>query len=188
VRFHLPRRPTPAIIISLLALFASLGGSAYAIGSSQINGKLLKNRSVAGIKLMKHTITGTDVNLGKLGKVPSAQHADTATNATNAADSNELGGSPPSAYQLQLAIGMSQGTPPVSITNGSDGTAIANCADTQNAIAGGFRWTTITPGLVIYVSGPSVRGDGSIGGWRVDGHNGTGATDSLVPFVLCINK
>jgi hypothetical protein len=45
---------------------------------------VLKNRSVAGKKLKKHTLTSTEINLSKLGKVLSAKKADTATNATHA--------------------------------------------------------------------------------------------------------
>jgi hypothetical protein len=75
-------RPSPGIVIAALALFVSLGGTALAVTS--INGNQLKNRSVAGVKLDKHTITGAEVNLSKLGKVPSAHQADQATNATNA--------------------------------------------------------------------------------------------------------
>jgi hypothetical protein len=82
-------RPSPGIVIAALALFVSLGGTALAVTS--INGNQLKNRSVAGIKLEMHTITGTEVNLNKLGKVPSAKHADSATNATNATNATSAG-------------------------------------------------------------------------------------------------
>lgn len=82
MQFHKLLRPSPAMVTAALALFVSLGGTALAVTS--INGNQLKNRSVAGIKLEMHTITGTEVNLNKLGKVPSAKHADSATNATNA--------------------------------------------------------------------------------------------------------
>src|SRR5579862_2242593 len=90
----------PATLLATVALFVALGGTAYAV--STINGSLLKNRSVAAIKLEKHTITGTEVNLKKLGKVPNAHHADqatTATTATTAANASALGGLAPSAFQ-----------------------------------------------------------------------------------------
>jgi hypothetical protein len=75
MRLQHGRRPSPAFIIAVVALFVALGGTAFAVSS--INGNLLKNRSVAGVKLEKHTITGTEVNLNKLGKVPSASNAST---------------------------------------------------------------------------------------------------------------
>jgi hypothetical protein len=76
-------RPAPATILATLALFIALGGTSYAV-SNRINGATLKNRSVAGTKLEKHTVTGTDVKIATFPKVPTARHADDSTNATNA--------------------------------------------------------------------------------------------------------
>jgi hypothetical protein len=78
-------RLEPSVGIATLALFVALSGTSYAVGS-QIDGAHLKNRSVAGSKLKKHTVTGTDVNTAGFPKVPAAQHADDATNATNSAN------------------------------------------------------------------------------------------------------
>lgn len=75
-------RPSPAMVVALIALFLAAGGVGYA--ASTINGKVLKNRSVAGKKLKKNTLTGTQIKESKLGKVPKAKQADTATNATHA--------------------------------------------------------------------------------------------------------
>jgi hypothetical protein len=68
--------------VALLALFVALGGVGYA--ASQINGKKLKNRSVAAKKLKKHTFTGTEIDKSKLGVVPKAAAAGNAANANNA--------------------------------------------------------------------------------------------------------
>ncbi len=80
------RRPSPALVISVLALFIALGGTVYA--ASKINGKTIKSNSIPGNRLKKHTLTGkqiknhaltgTQINLAKLGTVPNA------TNATHA--------------------------------------------------------------------------------------------------------
>lgn len=75
------RKPSPALIISLLALVFSLSGTAYAV--KLIDGKTLKNRSVAGKKLKRDTVGGTQVYEEKLGKVPSAAKADTAASAAS---------------------------------------------------------------------------------------------------------
>lgn len=71
-------------MIAALALFVALGGTSYAIGGA-INGSVLKNGSVAGKKLEKHTVTGTQVKVSTFPKVPSAHLADDATDATTAA-------------------------------------------------------------------------------------------------------
>ena len=94
------RRPSPALVISMIALFVALGGTGYA--ATQINGKTLKNNSVPGKKLKNKTVTGgkvkpnsltgAQINESSLGTVPSASHAATATSATNAANAATLDG------------------------------------------------------------------------------------------------
>jgi hypothetical protein len=87
------RRPSPALVISMIALFVALGGTGYA--ATQINGKSLKNNSVTGKKLKNktvtggkvkpNTLTGAQIKESSLGIVPNAAHAATATSAANAA-------------------------------------------------------------------------------------------------------
>lgn len=94
------RRPSPALVIAMIALFVALGGTGYA--ASQLNGKSLKNGSVTGKKLKNKTITGAKVKPdtltgqqikeSSLGTVPSA------ANATNAVNATTLAGKPASDY------------------------------------------------------------------------------------------
>jgi hypothetical protein len=89
------KRPSPAMIVALVALFAALGGSAYAakkIGSKEIKanaittGKIKKN-AITTSKIKKEAVTGAKIKEASLGAVPNATHAtsaDSATNATNA--------------------------------------------------------------------------------------------------------
>jgi hypothetical protein len=114
------------MFVALLALAIALGGTAYAAGL--INGSQLKDRSVAAVKIKKHTLTGTEINVSKLGTVPNAAHAadavnaitatnagtalhadsattsttaqtaTTATNATHATNADALGGLGPSSF------------------------------------------------------------------------------------------
>jgi hypothetical protein len=112
---HQPRRPSPALAISLLALFVALGGSAYAaaaingknIKNGTVTGKKLKNRSVGGTKIKLNGIGGRAVKESSLGTVPNATRASTAgradtagsaDSATSAGDAAELGGQGPAAY------------------------------------------------------------------------------------------
>jgi len=60
------RRPSPATVISLIALFVALGGSSYA--AVKINGKSIKSNSISGSKLKDNTITGKQVNEGQAGQ------------------------------------------------------------------------------------------------------------------------
>jgi hypothetical protein len=65
------RRPSPAMIVALVALVAALGGTAYAAG--RINGNSIEKQSIGGGKLKKKTLTGFQVNVDKLGEVPLAK-------------------------------------------------------------------------------------------------------------------
>jgi hypothetical protein len=78
------KRPSPALVISVLALFVALGGTGYAALS--INGKDIRNGSVAGSKLKKNTLTGRQIKESRLGRVPRAANAD------------RLGGRPAAAF------------------------------------------------------------------------------------------
>jgi hypothetical protein len=81
------RRPSPALVISTLALFVALGGTGYAaiaLPSGSVGTKQLKNGAVTEAKVKAHSLGGTAIDSSRLGKVPSAATADTATSATSA--------------------------------------------------------------------------------------------------------
>lgn len=85
-------RPSPAMIVAVLALFVALGGTVYAASSisgktikkNSLPGNRIKQKTVTGNRLKNDTITGTQVNEATLGKVPSAATADSATTANSA--------------------------------------------------------------------------------------------------------
>ena len=78
----LKRRPSPALVISVIALFVALGGSAYAL---VITGGDVVNGSLTGKDVRKNSLTGTQIREAKLGKVPKARSADKVGNRTAAA-------------------------------------------------------------------------------------------------------
>jgi hypothetical protein len=94
---------SPALIISLIALFVALGGTVYA--AKKINGKAIKVKSIPGNRLKPKSvpanrlkpgvltgaqiagpITGAQINESTLGRVPMAGHAETADLAHAATD------------------------------------------------------------------------------------------------------
>jgi hypothetical protein len=86
------RRPSPAMIVALIALVAALSGTAYAalgknsVGTRQLKAKAvtsgkIANNAVTSVKVAKNSLTGADINLGALGTVPSADRAGSAGNA-----------------------------------------------------------------------------------------------------------
>jgi hypothetical protein len=95
-------RPSPAMLISLLALLLALGGTVYA--ANRINGRTIRARSIPGNRLRLRSVpanrlrpgvlgrqitgplTGADIDEGSLGTVPSAVHAQSADTARSAID------------------------------------------------------------------------------------------------------
>jgi len=67
------RRPSPAMVVAVVALIAALAGTAYA--AQQINGNLIEKQSIGAGKLKKKTLTGFQINTNKLGAVPLAKVA-----------------------------------------------------------------------------------------------------------------
>jgi hypothetical protein len=80
------------MIVAIIALIASLSGSAYAalgknsVGSRQIKAQAITtgkiaNNAVNGRKVANNSLSGEDINLSQLGTVPSASAAASAGNA-----------------------------------------------------------------------------------------------------------
>ena len=73
MRSLMRKRPSPAMIVALIALVVALGGTAYA--AQHINGGAIMKQTIGGGKLKKKTLTGFQINTNKLGIVPSANRA-----------------------------------------------------------------------------------------------------------------
>ena len=87
------RRPSAAMVVAIVALVVAMAGSALAGPlKSVILGSSIKKHSIPGNRLIDHTLTRRQINLGKLGTVPVAALALNATNAL------KLGGQPASSY------------------------------------------------------------------------------------------
>jgi hypothetical protein len=86
-------------VVGYAALFVALSGTAYAAGQlpkNSVGTKQIKSNAVNGAKVADGSLTGADVNASTLGTAP---------NATHAANSDQLGGLPPSAFQHDLSGG-----------------------------------------------------------------------------------
>jgi hypothetical protein len=65
------RRPSPALVVAVIALIVALAGTAYA--AQKINGNLIEKQTIGAGKLKKKTLTGFQINTNKLGAVPFAK-------------------------------------------------------------------------------------------------------------------
>ncbi len=94
--------PSPATLIALVALFAALGGAAYAgskIGTSKLkNGAVTKQKLAKGAVTAKaiadDAVTGKQIDESTLGKVPSAASADSAAS---------VGGLTPAKFSARMS-------------------------------------------------------------------------------------
>jgi hypothetical protein len=80
-------RPSPALVVAIVALFMALGGTSYA--ALKITGNNVVNRSLGGNEMKKNTLDGDEIKESALGPVPKAIDADT------------VGGQPASAFMTK---------------------------------------------------------------------------------------
>jgi hypothetical protein len=67
------RRPSPAMVVAVIALIVALAGTAYA--AQTINGGAIQKQTIGAGKLRHKTLTGYQINTNKLGVVPAAYRA-----------------------------------------------------------------------------------------------------------------
>ena len=173
-------RPSLPLVVSLLALVVSLGGTSYAaakINGNQIKpgtlaGKTLKAKTVKRAKIAPDTLTGAQVKEVTLGKVRAAGQADTAGRADLALDvpdgtirAGHLGAITPRVSSRDVAAGASV-------------TLAARCLPGEVAIAGG---NSSGGDLLVRSSGRS-----QTDGWFYTVVNAGGATGSLTVIAYCL--
>ncbi len=134
------RRPSPAMVVALMALFVALGGSSYAalrVGSKQIvnnsiRSKDIRNGNVTSRDLKNNDVRGSDVRNGSLlsedfqpGQLPAGpQGAPGATGARGAQGPSGISG-------LQRVEGTSASN------SNSQKSAVATCPAGKRAIGSG---------------------------------------------------
>ncbi len=125
----LHRRPSASMVVALIALFVAASGTAVA-ATKLINGdSLIKKGTLSGNRLRKHTLTGAQIKLSKLGTVPSARHAMSATNATNAMNATNA----TNATTATHATSADSASYAVNATNATNATDATNATNATNA-------------------------------------------------------
>jgi hypothetical protein len=132
------KRPSPGLIVAMIALIVALGGTAYA---AQINGNSIMKQSIGGGKLKQKTLTGYQINTNKLGVVPAAQRA---TNTLWAVVNNPSGpGNATLARASDSTISVTEGGGAVNVIFPGNVSVCANVAARNNAAT-----TVPSPGYV----------------------------------------
>lgn len=133
MRAVIDKRPSPATVLSIVALFVALGGTSYAaatIGGNQVknnslSGADVKNRSLTGKDVKNNSLAGGQINESKLGQVPSAVKANQADNATQAGTAATVADN---AITGGKVADRSLGAADVAIANGSRSVDIGSIA------------------------------------------------------------
>jgi hypothetical protein len=122
------RRSSASLVISIVALVLAASGSAMAASKLTSGNSLIREHSLSGNRLENHTLTGTQIDLSKLGKVPSAATADSATTAGTATTA----GSAPISNVTYITA-----TSAVPAENQSADLVTATCSPGTTVIGGG---------------------------------------------------
>jgi hypothetical protein len=124
-----------ANVMASVAVFVALGGGAYA--AVHVNGKDIKNRTIAGKKIKNNTLGGKQINERRLGQVPRARRAQSAATADSAGTATTAA----TATKATMATSASTAT---SASSAANATNAANAAKLGGA-----------PPEVYFVSCPS---------------------------------
>ncbi len=141
-------RPSASLVISIMALFIAVTGSAVAATKLVSGNNLIKPNSLSGNRLKNETLTGKQINLNQLGTVPNATNAVTATNATNAVNATNATNATSSPIS-KVTYSQSTGTIPES--NGVTTGAVqitASCPTGTYVIGGGGSVANESDGYV----------------------------------------
>jgi hypothetical protein len=169
VKSLLRRRPSPAMVIALLALFVSLSGVSYGVATGFIDSREIKNNEVRSLDIRNNevrsvdlrnnevrgrdirnstvqsqdiainAVKGVDVDEDTLGKVPSALLADTATTATTATRATTAG----SVDDLKIInTTMQTGAPNVVLATNGPLTLLGRCINNAGDTSGGLLLDT----------------------------------------------
>lgn len=174
------RRTSLPLVVSLLALVISLGGTSYAavkINGQQVKagtlpGKALKARTVKRAKIAPDTLTGAQVKEATLGTVPTATRADSAGQADLALDV------PDGAIRAGDLGAITPRVASQTVASGASATLAARCSPGEVAISGGVS----TGGGLLVRSSARSQTDG----WFASVENTSGATGSLTVVAYCL--
>jgi hypothetical protein len=167
--------PSPALVISIVALVLAASGTAIAASKLVSGNSLIKVNSLSGNRLKSGSVTGKQIALSSLGTVPSATKAATATSATTATTANTAttaGSAPISNVTYVTATGTIQ-------ADGIIVSVTAACPSGTTVIGGGASVADESDTVVndSYPSGKT--------GWTADMYSADSATSTGTVTAIC---
>jgi hypothetical protein len=207
-------RPSPAMVVALIALFVALSGVGWAalrLEPNSITSKYLKNnRAVKNKDVVNDTLQGNKIAESTLGQVPAAVTADSARTATSADTATTSGnadlldglnatdflGANAKAADSELLDGLDstaflrstvtvRNSANVDVPNNAIAGTRADCNPGETVIAGGAIWST-TP---VRNQMPMLEGapiTPALDGWSVTMGNTSGSTKTFNAVAVCV--
>jgi hypothetical protein len=200
-------RPSPALVVALIALFVSIGGVGYA--ASQITTGDIKNGAVTNKKLHKNAVrtkkikkkavkTGKIANLAV--KTPKLDDQSVTTDKINdaavttdkindaAVTSSKLDSGAVNAASLGTIVARVSEIPLAANGNNAD---TVFCQPGERLVGGGAKSASFNAWVV---SSRPVKADGSdpadgeddLNGWRAAAHNDTATATTFKIFAMCL--
>lgn len=191
-------RTSPALVISCVALFLALGGSAFAVGiaKNSVRSAQIVDGTVRSIDLRDNAVNAPKIAPDSVGSEEIAENAvespevapDSLTNqdlgaasvassevADQSLTANDLG--PDSVAASELGT-VTLRTNSVKVAKDASGSVSANCAAGEQVLSGGGQPSHF--GTEMTSSRPSGNG------WLYQALNKTGGEDTITAFVLCL--
>jgi hypothetical protein len=181
-------RPSPALVISCVALFLALTGSALAVGiaKNSVRSAQIADGTVRTVDLRDNAVTAPKIAADSVGNEEIAENAvespEVAPESLSAAD---LGANSVGASEIQpKSVGSSElGTVTVhtnstSVANNGNGSVSVSCGPGEQVLSGGGQPGRF--GTEMTSSRPSGNG------WLYQAKNNSGSEDTLTVFALCL--
>jgi len=191
-------RPSPAIVISCLALFLALTGSAFAVGiaKNSVRSPQIADGTVRTVDLHDGAVTTPKLGLASVGADQLAENAVTTAKvapdsltaqdlATSSVTSSEVADqsltgadiAPDSIRATQLGT-ITQRNISTAITAGKTGSVSVSCEPGEQIISGGGQPSVF--GVEMTTTRPSGNG------WLYQAKNNTGSDQTITAFALCL--
>ncbi len=181
-------RPSPALVISCVALFLALTGSALAVGlaKNSVRSAQIADGTVRTVDLRDNAVTAPKIAADSVGSEEIAENAvespEVAPDSLSAADlgANSVGSSeiqPKSVGASELGT-VTVRTNSASVANNANGSVSVSCATGEQVISGGGQPGHF--GTEMTSSRPSGNG------WLYQAKNNSGSEDTLTVFALCL--
>jgi hypothetical protein len=200
-------RPSPALVISCVALFLTLGGTAFAVGKNTVRSPQIVDGTVRTVDLRDNAVAAGKIAPDAVDTTEIAENgvesSDVAPDSLVAGDlapasvgssevadqsltANDLG--PDSVGSSELQAGSVRAAELGAIVQASDSTAIASGGNASVSVACPAGTTVISGGNTISNYRIALAGSLRSGnGWQVHAHNYAATAETLTVFAYCLS-